>query len=119
MYANAKDGVGFPDLYQLGGPGSGGKELKLIGERLARATTGGAPCSGYLFCDITGDAKGPWDYSTDCGLCAYPAKYEKGWPRYTYIIDVTGVFYQKDNRGKPVNTWPDVEADGWIPVGRE
>ena len=119
VYANPTDGVGFPDLYQLGGPGSGGEVLDLIGLSMARAVPGGEPRGGYLYCDITGDPNGPWDYSVDCGLCAYPAERGRKWPRYTRIIDVTGAVYQKDIGGEPVTIWPDVEADGWVPVGGE
>ena len=120
VYANPTDGVGFPDLYQLGGPGSRGEELKLIDLSFARATPGGRPRGGYLYCDITGDSQGPWDYATNCGLCAYPAGYRKGrWPRYARIIDLTGAVYQKDTGGKPVTVWPDVEAEGWELIAGE
>ncbi len=120
VYANPTDGVGFPDLHQLGGPGSGGEVLKLIDLSFARATPGGRPRGGYFFCDITGDSQGPWDYATNCGLCAYPARYRKGRrPRYARIIDVTGAVYQKDTGGKPVTVWPDVEAEGWELIAGE
>ena len=111
VYANPTDGVGFPDLYKIGGPGSGGKELKLIDFSSAKATPGGSPRAGYLFCDVVFE-----DPSFDCGLCAYPAVYGRS-GRNTFMIDVTGVIYQKDTGGKPVAKWPDLEADGWVPAG--
>ena len=36
VYANTRDGAGFPDLYQIGGPGSDGKVLRLIDRNLLR-----------------------------------------------------------------------------------
>jgi hypothetical protein len=63
VYANPEDGAGFPDLYQIGGPGSGGKVLGLIPEAMARATVGGTPWNSYVFADIEYG-----DYSIDCGV---------------------------------------------------
>ncbi len=119
-HANPWNGSGFPDLYEVGGPGSGGKKLKLIDLALARARLGGTPRYGYYFCEILGTAgQGPYDFSTDCGLCAFPAEYGRS-GRLTYIIDVTGIVLQKDTKGIPVWTYPaDPKAEGWIPVGSE
>ena len=68
-YANPWQGSGFSDLYQVGGPGSGGEVLELIDLTMARATAGGTPRAGYLFCDVVGRAgKGPYDHRIACGL---------------------------------------------------
>jgi len=40
VYANQRDGCGFPDLYRIGGPGSAGERLELISEELANARWG-------------------------------------------------------------------------------
>jgi hypothetical protein len=120
VYANPKDGVGFPDLYRIGGPlaAPDGTEIKLIDLALARATSPETNKAGYWFVEITSDAVTgrPYDYTKDCGLCAVPAAYGKT-GLYTYIIDLTGTVYKKDNGGKPVTVYPDVEKDGWRPVG--
>ena len=120
VWANPWNGSGFPDLYEVGGPASGGTKLKLIDLALARARLGGKPRAGYYFCEILGAAgKGPYDFSTDCGLCAFPAEYNRT-GRNTFIIDVTGVVYQKDTKGWPVWIYPDfAKSKGWIPVGGE
>ena len=119
VYANPTDGVGFPDLYAIGGPGSDGRQLKLIDFAFARATPSGTSRAGYLFCDIIGRAGvGPYDYTKECGLCAFPAEYNVT-GRNTFIIDETGIVYQKFMGGKPVTKWPGIEAEGWVPVGSE
>ncbi len=102
-----KDGKGLADLYKL----PNGKHLKLIDMLFARATSADSPRAGYYFVDIKYD-----DYTIDCTLCAVPARYGAT-GRNTFIIDVTGVAYQKDNGGKPVTVYPDVAKAGWIPVG--
>ncbi len=115
--ANPKDGQGFPDLYKVGEPEADGGPLKLIDRTFAEATSPARPKSGYYFVDITADADGPYDPATDCGLCAVPARYKKSGVN-TYIINFTGTVYYRDNDGKPVTTWPDVEKEGWKPVGQ-
>ena len=117
-YANPSDGSGLPDLYRVGGPDATGEALDLIPLDLARATTPDRPKTGYYFVDITGEASGPYDYTKQCGLCAVPAKYGKS-GRLTFIINVTGTIDQKDTGGRPVAVWPDVEKEGWEPVGLE
>jgi len=120
LYANPEDGVGFPDLYRIGGPleEPDGTELKLIDLALARATSPETNKAGYWFVEITSDALSGnrYDYTVDCGLCAVPAVYGKS-GIYTYVIDLTGTVYKKDNGGKPVTAYPDVKKDGWRPVG--
>ena len=109
-YANPKAGKGFPDLYEIRRPGSGGTAPKMVDLAFARATSPERPRAGYYFVDLVYE-----DYSIDCGLCAVPAKYgETG--RRTFVIDVTGVVYESDNGGKAVTTFPDLER-GWVPVG--
>ena len=71
-YANPWNGAGFPDLYEVGGPGSGGEQLELIGRMFAQAKMGGTPHGGYHFCDILGDKDGPYDFTKRFGLCAFP-----------------------------------------------
>ena len=107
VYANPKDGAGFPDLRRL----PDGTALKMIDPTFARATSPETARAGYYFVDIEYD-----DYSIDCGLCAVPAEYGVTGEN-TFIIDVTGVTYQKDNGGQPVTVYPDVAKAGWIPVG--
>ncbi|MHC4249070.1 MAG: DUF2950 family protein [Planctomycetota bacterium] len=121
VFANTVDGAGFPDLYRIGGPldKPDGTEIKLIDLAVVRATSPERAKAGYWFVEITSDAVTgkPYDYAVDCGLCAVPAVYGKS-GLYTYIINITGTVYKKDNGGKPVTVWPDVEKEGWVPVGR-
>lgn len=120
LYANPWNGAGFPDLYEVGGPGSGGRQLKLIDRAFAEAKMGGTPHAGYYLCDIIGRAgTGPYDRSIDCGLCAYPAGYDVT-GHNTFITDVSGTLYQKDTHGVPVNIYPaEPAADGWVLVDGE
>ncbi len=114
VYANPRDGAGFPDLYRL----PNGTTLRLIDLAFACAASPLSPRAGYYFVDITRDAKGrEYDFSINCGLCAVPAEYGVT-GKHTFIIDVTGVVYQKDNGGRRVTVYPDV-AKGWVPVGSE
>lgn len=115
VYANPVNGKGFVDLYKLGGIGSRGRELKLIDEHLARAANPKIPRSHYYFVEITADNNGLFDYRKQYGLCAVPAWYHRA-GRNTFIVNQEGVVYGKDNGGKPVTTWPDIEAEGWLPV---
>ena len=109
VYANPEDGGGFRDLHQL----PDGTVLNMLPHTHAAAVRGGTPYAGYCFADIAYD-----DYTIDCGLCAYPAQYDGHWFRYTFVIDITGVVYQKDMEGSPVRTYPvDPAAEGWRPVG--
>jgi hypothetical protein len=111
VYANPTDGKGFPDLYQIGGPGSGGKVLDLIPEAMARATVGGTPWGGYVFADIECG-----DYSIDCGLMAIPVAAG----RREFGIDVTGPIYSASPRsGDPDEDMPPTHfpIGGWVPVG--
>ena len=63
--------------------------------------------------EITADESGkPYDYTRNCGLCAMPAFRGKD-AIYTFIVDMRGAVYMKDNGGKPVTIWPDVRRDGW------
>ena len=119
VFANQRDGAGYADLHSLTRASDGSKQIiKLIDLSMASANprTAGPPRSGYYFADITGDARGPYDYTRSHALCAYPARY-----RYsgfgTFIVDVSGHVYQKDTRGSPVKVWPDIEKDGWTAVG--
>ncbi|MHC4249069.1 MAG: hypothetical protein ACYS9X_08075 [Planctomycetota bacterium] len=115
VYANPVDGVGFPDLFRVGGPVEepDGDELKLIDLSFARATSPGKPKAGYWYIDIVADRRtGPYDFTKECGLCAVPATYG-GYSLHTFIINIEGTVYRKDNSGKPVTVWPDVEKDGW------
>jgi hypothetical protein len=113
VYANPVDGAGFADLYEVGGLGSGGTPLKLIGRAFARASSPDRAKAGYYFVDLACD-----DYSIDCGLCAVPASY-KSTGISTFIIDVKGTVYMKDTGGSPVTTYPaDPDAKGWVPAGQ-
>ncbi len=120
LYANPKDGIGFPDLYRIGGPLAvpDGTEIKLIDLALARATSPETNKAGYWFVEITSDAVPgrPYDYTKDCGLCAVPAKYRET-ALHTFVIDIRGTVYRNDNGGKPVTVFPDVAKNGWLPVG--
>jgi type II secretory pathway pseudopilin PulG len=118
QYANPWNGSGFPDLHQVGGPDSRGTELKLIDLAFADAILGGTPRAGYHLCDILGDEKGPYDFTKQFGLCAFPNEYGRT-GRYTYIVDETGTVYYKNLGGFPVNIFPDVERDGWVAVGSD
>ena len=118
VHANPRDGTGFPDLHEIGGPGPGSKVLNLIDRDLAEATSPERAMRGYWFVDITGDANGPYDHSKQFGLCAVPAEYRRS-GRRTFIIDVRGKVYQSIIEGDSLTTWPDLEEEGWIPLGGE
>lgn len=123
VYANPKDGVGFPDLDRIGGPGGTAGPIGLIDMAFAQATFGGRPKAGYYFGDLRYT-----DYSVDCGLCAVPASYNRS-GRNIFIIDVTGTVYMKDaaaeylgiktgDKVPPLKTYPTAQAlTTWIPVG--
>jgi len=122
VYANRIDGTGFPDLFRVGGPLPGytpsdGTEIKLIDLALARASSPQTAKAGYWFVDIVGDALTGkhYDYTKECGLCAVPAEYgETGF--HTFVINTEGTVYKKDNGGKPVTVFPDVDMDGWVDI---
>jgi len=119
VYANTIDGEGLPDLWRIGGTLEklDGTELKLIDLAFARATSPNTAKSGYWYVEITGDAAtGPYDHAQDFGLCAVPAVYGKT-GLHTFIVDLTGTVYKKDTRGTPVRVYPDIEKEGWVPVG--
>lgn len=117
VYANPKDGKGFPDLYRL----PSGKEPKLIDAAMARAlpdpSKDANAKAGYYFVNVTSDARGrEYDCVIDHGLSAVPAKYgETGVS--TFVIDVTGTILKKDSGGKPVTKHPGVDAEGWVICG--
>ncbi|MHC4249065.1 MAG: DUF2950 family protein [Planctomycetota bacterium] len=118
VYANPKDGVGFPDLYRLGGPldEPDGTAMKLIDLAFARATAPETAKDGYWFVDIVGDEiDGPYDYTNACGLCAVPAVYGETGIR-TFIVDLTGTVYPKDTHGAPVRIYPDILREAWVPA---
>ena len=118
VYANPWNGNGFRDLGDVTRKRHDGVEHALVDKAFAEAVPGGTPRAGYLFCDIVGRAGiGPYDYTKECGLCAYPAEFNVT-GRNTFIIDVTGVVYQAFMGGKPVTKYPDVKAEGWVPVGQ-
>jgi len=120
VYANPIDGTGFPDLYRIGGPldEPDGTELKLVDLAFARATSPATARYGYWYVDIVGDAVTGkrYDYKQECGLCAVPAIYGKTGIN-TYVVDLTGTVYWKDTHGTPVRIYPDIEKEGWVPVG--
>ncbi|MHC4504717.1 MAG: DUF2950 family protein [Planctomycetota bacterium] len=129
VYANPRDGVGFSDLYQVGhGAGPRGEALEMIDVTFADARWGyrrKKPKAGYYFADLEYD-----DYTTDCGLCAAPASYNRS-GRNIFIVDVTGTVYEKDAAAEfpnvrtgdavlPLRAYPDAKAiTTWIPVGSE
>jgi len=116
VYANPNDGAGFVDLYQIGGPGSPNQPLKLIDLAFAQATRPETAKAGYYFVDLTSDAiAGDYDYSNSCGLCAVPAQYGKS-GLSTFVVDLTGTVYKKDNGGRPLTCYPDTTEEGWLPV---
>lgn len=120
VYANPQHGKGFPDLYQIGGPGSGGAVLKLVNKAFAEATSPEHALSGYYFVDITSDARtGAYDYTKQFGLCAVPGRYNRGRgpPKpATLVINVAGKVWMADTRGEPVTVFPDVTKMNWLEV---
>jgi len=118
VFANAVDGKGFVDLWRVGGPLArpDGTELEIVDLAFAGATSAETPKSGYWFVDISADAEGPLDSKWRFGLCAVPARHGTDGKR-TFIIGEEGTVHSKDNGGKPVTVWPDVEKEGWRPVG--
>jgi prepilin-type N-terminal cleavage/methylation domain-containing protein len=115
-FANKTHGAGFPDLYQIGGPGSGGVVLKMIDLTLAQAIPSGPPRAGYVFDDITYG-----DYSVDRGLGAAPRLFARS-GRNLFVVDVAGTVYQgyasESDSNTPLTSYPDTSS-GWIPVGSE
>ena len=105
---------GFPDLYEIGGPGSGGSVLKMIDVTFANATPVGQARAGYVFDDIRYT-----DYSIDCGLGAAPKEFNRS-GRNTFVIDITGVVYQQQgSQGVDPPTAYPASMSLWIPVGAE
>ena len=114
VYANPTNGVGFPDLNELGGPGSGGSELQMIDVTFANATPGGTARAGYVFDDLVYG-----DYTIDCGLGAAPKEFNRS-GRNLFVIDVTGVVFQQQGADADSDTPPTAypaSMSGWIPVG--
>lgn len=120
VYANKGDGssiglTGFSDLYEVGGPDSGGQVIKMIDKIFAKAAfTGvGNPRAGYVFDDIQYG-----DYSIDCGLGAAPKLFARG-GRNKFVIDITGVTFMKMLLAQedPPSSYGD--ASTWIPVGSD
>ena len=110
VYANPKDGKGFADLHRL----PNGETLMLVDAAFAGAMSPDTARNGYYFVDIVEDAEGkPYDFSTDCGLCAVPAQYGVS-GRKTLVIDITGTVYVTDNGGQPVTAFPDVKKGDWL-----
>jgi len=114
VYANPRDGAGFPDLYQVrfAGPrGQGMDELRLIDVTFARATSPDSARNGYWFADIPFDSDGNrWDYSKDAALCAMPAVYGKT-GRKTFIVRTEDKFvYAGDNGGPQITRRPGAEG---------
>jgi hypothetical protein len=116
-YANPRDGAGFPDLYRIGGPlkEDRGDEPALIDRAFATATSQETPNHGYWYVDVIAGPDGPYDFSRECAICAVPSKYGRS-AVHTYVADNTGAIYVKDNGGRPVTVFPDVEKEGWRPV---
>ncbi len=115
-YANKTRGSGFPDLYEVGGPGSGGTVLRMIDLTLAQAIPGGTPRAGYVFDDLEYG-----NYSIDCGLAAAPRLYGRS-GRNLFVVDISGTVYQgmasDSDSDNPMTSYPDTSS-GWIPVGSE
>ena len=87
--------------------------LKMIDLAFAQAIPGGRGRAGYVFDDITYGA----DYTIDCGLGAAPKEFARS-GRNLFIIDVTGVVYQKLGVDADGDTPPTVfDISGYIPVG--
>ncbi len=131
VYANPVDGAGFRDLYHIGHDGAAAPENPhpcLVDASLARADLALSevrPSHGYVFANILGDAEGPYDYTRQHGLCAMPYEYGRS-GRFMFIVNEAGRIYQKDACAArpsaraqpcPLITWPDVEKEGWLPVG--
>ena len=118
VFANPKDGRGFVDLWRVGGPlpktgERDGAELEMIDVAFARAASPATPKAGYWYIDIVADKRdGLFDFTKQCGLCAVPARHGTD-GRRTFILREDGTVWSKDNGGKPVTVWPDVERDGW------
>ena len=120
VYANKGDvgtirgSTGFPDLYEVGGPDSGGQVLKMIDKIFARANMIDLkPRAGYLFDDVSYT-----DYSIDCGLGAAPKEFARG-GRNKFVVDVTGVVYMQMMTDEAVPPTSLAGTSAWIPVGSE
>jgi len=113
-YANPKRGS-YADLYRIGYDSKEeGDLIGLIDRSLAVARANSAdprPKAGYLMQDIVFA-----DPTTEFGLCAFPSDYGRS-GTLTFIVDARGGVYQRDTKGKPVTSWPDLKAEGWIAVG--
>ena len=115
-FANPTDGAGFPDLYYLAAPGDGNSQLALVPKGFADATGPASAHQGFYFVDITSGPGGEYDFRENCGLCAVPSPYRSG--RLTFIVELTGIVWQKDNGGRPVTQFPSSpDAEGWTIPG--
>jgi prepilin-type processing-associated H-X9-DG protein len=96
-----------------------GMPIELIDSAFANArlgAPGAKPKAGYYFIEITKDADGNDYNAAFCyGLCAVPAQYNRSGLN-TFVIDVQGTVFQRDNGGQPVTQFPDVddEDEPWI-----
>jgi len=93
-----------------------GEMIYLIDSAMAAATSPETARSGYYFVDIAAGSDGKaYDATRQHGLCAVPANYGSSGLN-TFVIDDSGILYQKDNGGRPVTEFPQVEGidSGWI-----
>jgi len=92
-----------------------GERLHFIDAAMAAATSPETPKAGYYFVDIAAGSDGKaYDATRQHGLCAVPAAYG-ALGRNTFVVDDSGIVYQKDTGGRPVTEFPEVEGidSGW------
>jgi len=96
-----------------------GAKIELLDNAFANArlgAPGARPKAGYYFVDIERDARGQkYNSAFAFGLCAVPAEYNRSGMN-TFIVDVQGTVFQRDNGGRPVTQWPDTADpnEPWI-----
>ena len=110
MYANRFHGNGFGDLYAVTHADGSSTHLGMIRKPWADAVSPETAYFSYYYVDIFGDARGHFDFTKRCGICAVPV--DDTWLP-TLIADEGGGVYMKHLRGRSVTMWPDVEQSGW------
>lgn len=129
VFANPMDGTGMPDLWRIGGPGSGGTHVGLLTRSTAMASARyGEAKAGYVFYEVVKRRGEHLDYGKESVLCAIAEESGRHEPG-ALVIDETGEVlhlrsamhvYREATRADPEGpSWPeDPAAEGWVRVGR-
>lgn len=127
VYANATDGLGYTDLYEVPASKSSTSaavKLELVNMLFAKASkntnspysSSAQAFSGYWFNDVT-TGTAAYDYAYECGLYGAPAIHGRT-GRKEFTVDVGGTVYEHNHGSQrdPQTTYPDTSS-GWLPAG--